>query len=181
MFNPGPCVYMKKVCVGPRARGSIDINASATDNLVEVSQRLKIPVQELGVVILDRPRHDDLVAEVREAGARVLSITVPSVEPSAQRVIPSRGWDHRCGEKGACRSAARAGLIHENSYFKPKCVSIWVPPPPPRRSCDEIRCGARRRKEMLCGDRRTRRAVHFQDERAGSTASSRNRAEKTGA
>jgi len=59
---------MKKICVGPRARGSIDINASATDNLVEVSKRLKIPVQELGVVILDRPRHDDLVAEVREVG-----------------------------------------------------------------------------------------------------------------
>jgi len=56
MFNPGPCVYMNKIAVGPRGRGSVDINASVTDNLSELSKRLKIPIAELGVVILDRPR-----------------------------------------------------------------------------------------------------------------------------
>jgi fructose-1,6-bisphosphatase II len=49
MFNPGPCFYMNKIAVGPRGRGSVDINASATDNLIELSKRLKKPVQELGV------------------------------------------------------------------------------------------------------------------------------------
>ena len=53
---------MNKIAVGPRGRGSVDINASATDNLTELSKRLKKPIPELGVVILDRPRHDTLLA-----------------------------------------------------------------------------------------------------------------------
>ena len=114
MFNPGPCVYMNKVAVGPRGRGSVDINASATDNLLELSKRLKKPVQELGVVILDRPRHTDLIAEVREAGARVLSITDGDVAGAIATGWPNSGADVLFGiggtPEGVIAAAALKGL-----------------------------------------------------------------------
>jgi len=114
MFNPGPCVYMKKVAVGPRGRGSVDINASATDNLKELSKRLKKPVQELGVVILDRPRHELLLAEVREAGARVLSISDGDVAGAIATGWPNSGADVLFGiggtPEGVIAAAALQGL-----------------------------------------------------------------------
>jgi fructose-1,6-bisphosphatase II len=114
MFNPGPCVYMKKVAVGPRGRGSVDINASATDNLRELSQRLKKPIQELGVVILDRPRHDALVEEVRESGARVLSILDGDVAGAIATGWPNSGADVLFGiggtPEGVIAAAALKGL-----------------------------------------------------------------------
>ena len=114
MFNPGPCVYMKKVAVGPRGRGSVDINASATDNLHELSKRLKKPIQELGVVILDRPRHDSLVEEVREAGARVLSIPDGDVAGAIATGWPNSGVDVLFGiggtPEGVIAAAAFKGL-----------------------------------------------------------------------
>jgi fructose-1,6-bisphosphatase II len=114
MFNPGPCVYMNKVAVGPRGRGSVDINASATDNLNELSKRLKKPVQELGVVILDRPRHELLLAEVREAGARVLSISDGDVAGAIATGWPNSGADVLFGiggtPEGVIAAAALQGL-----------------------------------------------------------------------
>ncbi len=114
MFNPGPCYYMKKVAVGPRGRGAVDVNASVTDNLTELSKRLSKPVQELGVVILDRPRHDDLVAEVREAGARVLSITDGDVAGAIATGWPDSGADVLFGiggtPEGVIAAAALKGL-----------------------------------------------------------------------
>lgn len=114
MFNPGPCFYMKKVAVGPRGRGSVDINASATDNLVELSKRLKKPVQELGVVVLDRPRHVDLIAEVRESGARVMSITDGDVAGAIATGWPNSGVDVLFGiggtPEGVIAAAALKGL-----------------------------------------------------------------------
>ena len=114
MFNPGPCVYMNKIAVGPRGRGSVDINATPTDNLNELSKRLKKPVQELGVVILDRPRHDQLLAEVREAGARVLSITDGDVAGAIATGWPNSGADILFGiggtPEGVIAAAALKGL-----------------------------------------------------------------------
>ncbi len=114
MFNPGPVVYMKKIAVGPRGRGAVDINASVTENLQELSKRLKKPVQELGVVILDRPRHADLVAEVREAGARVLSISDGDVAGAIATGWPNSGADILLGiggtPEGVIAAAALKGL-----------------------------------------------------------------------
>jgi fructose-1,6-bisphosphatase II len=114
MFYPGPVVYMKKIAVGPRGRGSVDVNASATDNLRELAKRLKMPVQELGVVILDRPRHADLVAEVREAGARVLLISDGDVAGAIATGWPNSGADILFGvggtPEGVIAAAALKGL-----------------------------------------------------------------------
>src|SRR5205807_9566647 len=70
MYDPGPCVYMEKIAVGPDAAGAIDITRSPTDNLRSVATALGRDVQDLTAVILDRDRHADLIAEVRAAGAR---------------------------------------------------------------------------------------------------------------
>ena len=111
MFNPGPCVYMKKVAVGPRGRGAIDVNATPTENLQELSHRLKKPIQELGVVILDRPRHDELIAEVREAGARILLISDGDVAGAIATGWPNSGVDVLFGIGGTPEGVIAAAAI----------------------------------------------------------------------
>src|SRR3954463_6775853 len=71
MFDPGPCVYMEKIAVGPEAAGVVDITMSATDNLHAVAKAKGESVRDVTAVILDRDRHADLIAEVRAAGARI--------------------------------------------------------------------------------------------------------------
>jgi len=69
MFDPGPCVYMDKIAVGPEAAGRVALDRSPTENLQAVADALGKPVHDLTAVILDRDRHADLIAEVRAAGA----------------------------------------------------------------------------------------------------------------
>ncbi len=64
-FLHAPDTYMEKLAVGPAARGAIDIDLSPTENLKNISQAMGVPVQDLTVVILDRPRHEKLIDEVR--------------------------------------------------------------------------------------------------------------------
>jgi len=71
--QPGPCVYMNKIAVDRAAR-FIDINASVTDNLSELSKRLKIPMPNSGVVILDRPRTKHCSRSSRDRCARALNL-----------------------------------------------------------------------------------------------------------
>ena len=66
MFDPGPCVYMDKIAVGPEAKGAIDLNASVGDNLHAIAEAKGIAVSEVTATVLDRPRHEDLVAEIRQ-------------------------------------------------------------------------------------------------------------------
>lgn len=114
MFNPGPCVYMEKMAVGPAGRGAVDITASYTDNLKELAKRLGKDVTELGVVILDRPRHDHIVEEVRAAGARILSITDGDVAGAIATAWPASGADILFGiggtPEGVIAAAALKGL-----------------------------------------------------------------------
>ena len=70
-FLHAPDTYMDKLAVGPSARGAIDIDRSPSENLKSVSEALKVPVGDLTVVILDRPRHENLIEEVRSNGARI--------------------------------------------------------------------------------------------------------------
>jgi len=71
MFDPGPCVYMEKIAVGPECVGAIDITATPTENLHAVAKAKGESVRDVTAVILDRERHGDLIAEVRAAGARI--------------------------------------------------------------------------------------------------------------
>ncbi len=73
-FLNAPDTYMKKIAVGPCAAGVIDINAPVKDNVRAVAKKLGRPVENLTVVVLDRPRHADIIKEVRELGARIYLI-----------------------------------------------------------------------------------------------------------
>ncbi len=75
MFFPGAAVYMEKVATGPEAADAIDITASPEENVRLVAKAKGIRPEEVGVVILDRERHADMIARVREVGARVHLIT----------------------------------------------------------------------------------------------------------
>lgn len=74
MFNPGPFVYMNKIAVGPIAKHTIDIDAPVDYNLARVAKAKGVKVEDLTVVVLDRPRHEKLVNEIRAAGARIRMI-----------------------------------------------------------------------------------------------------------
>jgi fructose-1,6-bisphosphatase class II len=71
MFDPGPCFYMDKIAVGPEAAQAIDINAPIKANLEAVAKALGEDVDDITAVILDRPRHEQIIKECREAGARI--------------------------------------------------------------------------------------------------------------
>jgi fructose-1,6-bisphosphatase II len=71
MFDPGPCVYMEKIATGPAANDVIDLNAPVKANLEAVAKALGEKVSDVTAVILDRDRHEDIIRECREAGARI--------------------------------------------------------------------------------------------------------------
>src|SRR6476469_8168607 len=75
MFFPGPALYMDKIATGPEAADVIDINAPVAENIRQVAKAKGKRPEEVTVTILARPRHDDLVREVRDAGARAFLIT----------------------------------------------------------------------------------------------------------
>jgi fructose-1,6-bisphosphatase II len=71
MFNPGPCVYMEKIAAGPAAADAIDLNAPVKANLHAVAKALGERVSDVTAVVLDRERHEGIIRECREAGARI--------------------------------------------------------------------------------------------------------------
>src|SRR6516162_2923008 len=71
MFDPGPCVYMEKIATGPAATDVIDLNAPVKANLEAVAKALGERVSDVTAVVLDRDRHDGIIRECREAGARI--------------------------------------------------------------------------------------------------------------
>ncbi|MHB8262708.1 MAG: class II fructose-bisphosphatase [Acidimicrobiales bacterium] len=100
LFDPGPCVYMEKIAVGPRAAGSIDVNASPAENLEAVAKALGKSVRDVTVVILERDRHDQLISEVRSTGARIKLISDGDVAAAISTSWPESGVDILMGIGG---------------------------------------------------------------------------------
>lgn len=76
LFDPGPCMYMEKLAVGPAVDPkAISLNKSIKENLEAVAKALSKPIGDVTVLVLDRPRHDQIIKEVREAGARIKLIS----------------------------------------------------------------------------------------------------------
>ena len=100
MFNPGPCVYMDKIAVGPECRGVVDLNASPTENLNAVAKAKGERVRDVTAVILDRPRHTELIEEVRAAGARIRLIQDGDVVGALTTCFPDTGADILIGIGG---------------------------------------------------------------------------------
>jgi fructose-1,6-bisphosphatase II len=111
MFDPGPCVYMEKLAVGPAAKGACDIRRTPTENLHALSQALGRPVRDLTAVILDRPRHEALIAEVRSAGARIRLITDGDVAGAIATGWPGAGTDILFGTGGTPEGVLAAAAL----------------------------------------------------------------------
>ena len=111
MFDPGPCVYMTKIAVGPDAVGAIDITATATQNLRWIAKAKRENVRDLTVAILDRPRHEALIEEVRAAGARIKLISDGDVFGAIATAWPEAGVDVLLGIGGTPEGVISAAAL----------------------------------------------------------------------
>ena len=110
-FLHAPDMYMEKIAVGPTAKGAIDIDASPTVNLQRVADAKKCYIEDLTVVILDRPRHDKIVEEIRQAGARIHLITDGDVAPAIAAAVEGSGVDMLLGIGGAPEGVLAAAAL----------------------------------------------------------------------
>ena len=110
-FLHAPDMYMEKIAVGPSARGAIDINASPLENLKRVAEAKNCYLEDLTVVILDRPRHDKAIAEIRKTGARIHLITDGDVAPAIASAVTGSGIDMLLGIGGAPEGVLAAAAL----------------------------------------------------------------------
>jgi fructose-1,6-bisphosphatase II len=111
MFDPGPCVYMEKIAVGPEAAGAVDLEASVSDNLRAIAAAKGIDVTEVTATVLDRPRHDDLVAEIRDTGSRIRLIGDGDVAAAIATAWPDSGVDVLFGIGGTPEGVIAAAAL----------------------------------------------------------------------
>lgn len=126
MYDPSAVFYMKKIAVGPEAAGSIDIEAPVAHNIKAVAKAKGIPVGDTTVVVLDRPRHEDLIREIREAGAKVRLIRDGDVAGAVAAAQASNSVDIMMGIGGTpegiiaacamkCMGGEIQGILHPTS------------------------------------------------------------------
>src|SRR5438270_11542845 len=111
MLFPGPAFYMEKIAVGPRAIDAIDITQSPTENVQRVAEALGKTPREIDVVVLERDRHDDLIVELRAAGARVHLIRDGDVAPAIAAAQPGTGVDMLYGIGGTPEGVISAAAL----------------------------------------------------------------------
>src|SRR5256884_7993860 len=137
MFDPGPCVYMEKIAVGPEAAGVIDIRRTPTENIEAVARAKSESVRDVTVVILDRPRHEQLIAEVRSTGARIRLIPDGDVAGAISTAWPESGADLLLGIGGTPEGVIAAAAL--------KCMGgalqgkLWPRNDDERRAAEEGR------------------------------------------
>lgn len=110
-FLHAPDMYMEKLVVGPLAKGAIDINETPAVNLRRVAEAKGRRVEELTVVILDRPRHERMVTEIRKAGARIHLISDGDVAPAIAAAVEESGVDLLMGIGGAPEGVLAAAAL----------------------------------------------------------------------
>ncbi len=111
MFDPGPAVYMEKIAAGPHAVDAIDLTLSPTENVQRVAEAKGVPTRQVTVVVLERERHDDLIAELRDAGAKVLLIRDGDVAPAIAASQPDTGVDMLMGIGGTPEGVISAAAL----------------------------------------------------------------------
>jgi fructose-1,6-bisphosphatase II len=111
MFFPGAAVYMNKIACGAEAADAIDIKASPTENVNRVAEAKGVQPSDVSVVVLERDRHDDLIRELREAGARVLLIRDGDVAPAIAAAHGSSSVDLLMGIGGTPEGVISAAAI----------------------------------------------------------------------
>lgn len=110
-FLHAPDTYMDKIACGPAGKGSIDIDKTPTENIHRLSEALRKPVGDITVVILDRPRHKDLIAEVRKTGARIQLIGDGDVSAAVAAGWTDSGIDLLIGIGGAPEGVISAAAM----------------------------------------------------------------------
>ncbi len=125
MYNPGPFVYMDKIAAGPEAKDVIDIEAPVEENLRKVARVRGEDVDDLMVVILDRPRHTELISRVRKVGARITLIPDGDVAGAIMTAMPGSKVDLLLGIGGtpegvlaACAMRCLGGNIQGKLYAR---------------------------------------------------------------
>ncbi len=111
MFDPGPCVYMKKIAVGPEAVGCISMEKSIAENLASVAEAKGESMRDLTVVILDRDRHAETISEVRASGARIRLIPDGDVAGAISTAWPRSGADILIGIGGTPEGVITAAAL----------------------------------------------------------------------
>ena len=111
MFFPGAAVYMDKIACGPQAAGTIDIDAPVAENVQQVAKAKGVEPGDVTVVVLDRDRHVDLIAELRRIGAKVLLIPDGDVAPAIAAAQPGTGVDLLMGIGGTPEGVLSAAAL----------------------------------------------------------------------
>jgi fructose-1,6-bisphosphatase II len=106
-----PDIYMDKIAVGPHAKGVVDLDKSPRQNLAAIADAKGVYIEDLTAVILERPRHHDLIEEVRKAGARVQLISDGDVSAAISTCIPGSGIDVLFGIGGAPEGVLAAAAL----------------------------------------------------------------------
>jgi fructose-1,6-bisphosphatase II len=111
MLFPGAALYMEKIAVGPAAIDAIDIERSPSENVAAVAEALGKTSREVDIVVLERERHDELIAELREAGARVRLVRDGDVAPAIAAAQPGTGVDMLYGIGGTPEGVISAAAL----------------------------------------------------------------------
>lgn len=182
-FLHAPDTYMDKIACGPEARGKINIDLSATENIKIVADALSKRIEDMTVVILERPRHTELIAEVRKTGARIQLIGDGDVSAAISAAWPNSGIDLLIGIGGAPEgviSAAamqclggdfQARLKFRSPEEKQRAIAMGMTNPERKLNMDDLATGS----VMFCAtgvtDGPFLRGVKFLPDRRATTQS----------
>jgi fructose-1,6-bisphosphatase class II len=106
-----PDCYMEKIIVGPAARGAVDLDAPVKENLKAIARRLQRGVDDLVIIVLDRPRHQKLIGEIREAGARIRLIRDGDLSAGIAAAVAGTGVHAVMGSGGAPEGVITAAAL----------------------------------------------------------------------
>ncbi|HWC99236.1 MAG TPA: class II fructose-bisphosphatase [Candidatus Sulfopaludibacter sp.] len=106
-----PDCYMEKIIVGPAAKGAVDLDAPVKHNLKSIARRLQRGVDDLVVVVLDRPRHEQLIADIRQAGARIRLISDGDLSAGIAAAVAGTGVHAVMGSGGAPEGVLTAAAL----------------------------------------------------------------------
>ena len=106
-----PDLYMEKIIVGPACKGAIELDAPVPDNLRSVAKRLDRDVEDLVVIVLDRPRHEELIADIRKAGARIRLIGDGDLSAGISAAVVGTGVHMVMGTGGAPEGVLTAAAL----------------------------------------------------------------------
>ncbi len=122
LLNAPDC-YMEKIVVGPSCKGAVDIDAPVIDNLKNIAKRMHRDVEDLVIIVLDRPRHEKLIAEIRKAGARIRLIGDGDLSAGIAAAVIGTGVHAVMGSGGAPEGVITAAAIRcLNGYMLGRLV-----------------------------------------------------------